>query len=321
MGSVNQEKNTVKMERKALERRGYICRRLLGEGAFSRVYLVEEPVFGTLYACKAGKNAMLARREADAMAKVHHPLFPQYHDLWQDAESSFLLMEYLPGSSMEEVLRRRGGFSPGQTVRAGVELAEGLCCLHGEGLLFRDVKPANILVRQDGRVGLVDFGCVCALWEGMASRAGSPGFAAPEQLREKESWSPPFVPGAESPGCSEERNLTTACDVYALGQTLKAMLGTESGRHVPSYGIRTWWGTSVWKWGVQGTEGRLRKSILRVLENCTRKEAAERIPDMEGVLRALRPLMREDRGMAEGFRPDVRCRKSVFEAGFSCRER
>ncbi len=182
MGGMNQEETAVRVEREVLEERGYACRRLLGEGAFSRVYLVESRVFGERYACKVGKNVSLTKREAEMMARAHHPLFPQYRGLWQEAGFSFLLMEYLPGSSLEDALIRRGRFSPGQTVRVGMELAEGLCCLHREGLLFRDVKPANIVIRQDGRVGLVDFGCVCGVREAACSRAGSPGFAAPEQL-------------------------------------------------------------------------------------------------------------------------------------------
>jgi len=91
-----------------------------------------------------------------------------------------------------------------------MELAEGLFCLHEgtERLLFRDVKPANSIIQQDGRVRLLDFGCVCTLGEQASSRAGTPGFAAPEQL-------------------DGNTILTAACDVYGWGQTMKAMLGAK----------------------------------------------------------------------------------------------
>ncbi len=304
MGGMNQEETAVRVEREVLKERGYACRRLLGEGAFSRVYLVESRVFGERYACKVGKNVSLAKREAEMMARAHHPLFPQYRGLWQEAGFSFLLMEYLPGSSLEDALIRRGRFSPGQTVRVGMELAEGLCCLHREGLLFRDVKPANIVIRQDGRVGLVDFGCVCGVREAACSRAGSPGFAAPEQLAgplpeplSRQGVLPLYsVSGAEAAEQTQkEKKLTPACDVYALGQTLKAMLGTGGG-----------------------------KRLLRVLEDCTRRQAEDRFPNMEEVMGALRPLMeKEDKNRDKnkgGSRIGLLCRKSVYEPCVFCRK-
>lgn len=241
----------------------YICGRLLGQGAFSRVYYVEHGKTRKGFACKLSENIPLLEKEAETLAGLKHPLFPEYYGLWREAGMGFLLMEYVPGSSMEEMLARRGGFSDGQIARAGMELAEGLLYFHERPgkPLFRDVKPSNIMVRQDGRLKLLDFGCMCYMGEEADSRAGSPGYAAPEQL-------------------SGDGLLTAACDVYGLGRTMERMLGDGGSR-------RGWM-----KIGLR--RRRFRKSLMGVLEACTRRKQTERIPDMRGVMAALAPLVRAE---------------------------
>lgn len=258
------EKEIGERERAVLAGKGFALGRLLGQGAFSRVYWVEEVREKEIFACKVSENAGLLEKEAGILAALRHPLFPEYFKQWQEAGLGFLLMEYVAGSSLEEMRARRGGFSERQVARVGMELAEGLLYLHErpEKLLFRDVKPANILIRQDGRVKLVDFGCVCSAREKPGSCAGSPGYAAPEQLR-------------------EEGVLTTACDVYGLGQTMKIMLG--AGEKDDFVKVRE----------KRGTRRRLRKSLLQILDACTRQEPCDRILDMRGVMAALMPLAGE----------------------------
>lgn len=236
-----------------LGRRGYQCRELLGSGAFSGVYRVEDPRGGGRYACKISEDGKMLEREARAMEALDHPLFPAYFDFWQEAGLGFLLREYVEGSSLEELLARREIFPAKETVRVGLALAEGLSYLHGrpERFLFRDVKPANVMLCGDGGVKLIDLGCVCPEAEWGASRAGTPGFAAPEQL--------------ERAGA-----LTPSCDVYGLGQTMKAMLGTDD--------LGGWKGR------------RLRRRLGKVLEACTREAAGERVLDMAHVISALREL-------------------------------
>lgn len=260
------------LERKWLERRGYLCRRQLGEGAFSRVYWVETVSGGESYACKISENEELLEREARILALLRHPLFPMYYDFWKQDGRGFLLREYVPGNSLEDMLKRRGGFTAGRTIGMGLELARGLGYLHGreERFLFRDIKPSNIILCQNGRLKLVDLGCACSLKERITSRAGSPGFAAPEQLR--------------SGGI-----LTTASDIYGLGQTLRAAFGT--GRPEPAVHKRHSGGRGYPKRRGAGRRGRKQKALeaglWQVLEACTREEAGERIPDMESLEREL----------------------------------
>lgn len=272
-GKEEQKKKADSLGRLILGKKGYRPGRLLGNGAFSRVYYVEGKD-GRGCACKVSENVRLLEQEAQVMAVLGHPLFPEYFGFWREAGLGFLLGEYIPGCTLEEMLARRGHFTTEQTIRAGLALAEGLQYLHErpERFLFRDVKPANIMIRQDGRVKLIDFGCVCSMKGRISSRAGTPDFAAPEQLEE----------GGE---------LTPACDVYGLGRTLEAMLGAgEDFRFREKTGLRPQYFPGkkhvlVPRHGSAGSmAGRKKgKQIVRFLDACTRREAAERISDMEQV--------------------------------------
>lgn len=249
------------LDRAVLAGRGYSCLGLLGQGAFSDVYCVEDAAGGGRYACKVSWHGQMLEREAKVLEGLHHPLYPEFYAFWREAEIGILLREYVEGDSLEEVLKQRR-FSASQTVRIGLMLAEGLGYLHElpERLLFRDVKPANIILRPDGGVKLVDFGCVCSMAAQVASRAGSPGFAAPEQLR-----------GGSA--------LTPACDVYGLGKTLAVMLG-DRGRRLqnPEKKRRT---LGEWRTG---------RRLRRVLKACTEEETAQRMADMGEVARQLKQI-------------------------------
>lgn len=196
-----------------LETRGYGTVRILGRGAFSTVFLTRSRTTGRLWACKASENGELLEREGELLARIRHPLFPRFHAAWAQSGVTFLFLEYVCGNNLEELLKRRGRFGSAQTARAGMELAEGLHYLHQmpRPMVFRDVKPANVMIRQDGRVRLLDLGCVCTLEEAGRTRAGTPGFAAPEQL-------------------NGTGRLTAACDVYGLGKTLESMAGRRAGK-------------------------------------------------------------------------------------------
>ena len=199
-------------ERQSLEGRGYIVRRLLGQGAFSRVYGVEEQGTGRRAACKISENLKLFKREERILKKLRHQLFPEYYGSWQEGDRGYLLMEEILGENLASLIKRGRRFSVYQVAETGMELAEGLLYLHESlpAILFRDVKPDNIMLRRDGRVKLLDFGCACEADTDIRERAGTPGFAAPEQL----------CRGGEQTG---------SCDVYGLGRTLQELLG--AGAH------------------------------------------------------------------------------------------
>ncbi len=249
-----------KITETSLGRHGYLPVRFLGEGAFSTVYLVRNGR-GQSFACKVSENTELLYREAELMKRLTHPLFTELAEFWQDT-FGFLIMEHASGSTLEEALERRGGFPAEYVARAGMELALGLGCMHEQcGMAYRDLKPANMILCQNGKMKLIDLGCACTLGEVPSAKAGSLGFAAPEQMR-------------------KEGKITAACDVYGLGKTLEAMLGTRAA-----------------KCG----------GLKRFIRCCTREEAEKRLPDMRSVAAALAQLLRKERGCKEkaGWEKDI----------------
>lgn len=186
---------------------------LLGRGAFSRVYLVEDGR-GKQVACKVCGDVPLLRREAGIQREVCHPLFPGYLDFRQEAGRGCLVMEYVRGRNLEGFLRGGGSLTEQEALAIAVQLAEGLKYLHGRrpAVLFRDVKPGNVILTADGGAKLLDFGCACPAGDN-PGMAGTPGYAAPEQLR---------FGGRLTPGC----------DVHALGSTVRAMVGKNCSRRL-----------------------------------------------------------------------------------------
>lgn len=287
-GRLNQRGKEKYLDKAVFAGRGFIRRGLLGTGTFSDVYCVEDAADGRRYACKVSMQAEMLEREARVLKRLRHPLYPEFVAFWREAGLGLLLREYVEGHSLEEMLKRRR-FSAGQTVRTGLLLAEGLMYLHRlpEELAFRDVKPANVIVTQDGGVRLIDLGCVCSMAEEVTSRAGSPGFAAPEQL----------LAGGR---------LTASCDVYGLGKTLEAMLG--EGRRAGGcrrQDAANGCGIALWrrkmlayrrgKTGLQKAgqrwlpfrELRMEQRLRRILKACTEEVVEKRIADMEGVIQEL----------------------------------
>ena len=123
-GREEQKRKADSLGRLILGKKGYHCGRLLGKGAFSRVYYVEGKD-DLVCACKVSENVKLLEREARVMAVLEHPLFPKYFGFWREAGLGFLLGEYVPGCTMEEMLARRGHFTMGQTIRTGLALEIG----------------------------------------------------------------------------------------------------------------------------------------------------------------------------------------------------
>ena len=287
---LNQRGKEKYLDKAVFAGRGFIRRGLLGTGTFSDVYCVEDAADGGRYACKVSMQAEMLEREARVLERLRHPLYPEFVAFWREAGLGILLREYVEGHSLEEMLKRRR-FSAGQTVRVGLLLAEGLMYLHRlpEEFAFRDVKPANVIVMQDGGVRLIDLGCVCSMVEEVTSRAGSPGFAAPEQL----------LAGGRP---------TASCDVYGLGKTLEAMLG--EGRRARPHRQHAAGGCGGARWrrrmpayrrgrtGLQKAgkrwkplrEGWMEQRLRRILKACTEEDMEKRIADMDILIKALNRL-------------------------------
>lgn len=245
----------------SLMKKGFENPVFLGRGAFGRVYRVRERATGRLYACKVGQEGQKEQlsREAELLEKLRHPLFPGYKAFWKEEAVSCLIIEYVAGSSLENLLLRRGRLSERQTIRISVELAEGILYLHKRGIIYRDVNARNILLRQDGRIKLVDLGCACIKGEKCGVRAGTPGFAAPGQFT------------GERPDFGN--------DVYALGRVMQYMLSGRKPCAESEEQLR-----NAWK------KVRCRREVRRIVEGCIGEKQDTGIYDMYGLLRLLEEI-------------------------------
>lgn len=172
----------------------YAIRSLLGSGSSANVYLAEDLTLQRQVAVKlllpglANDEAFLKRfrAEAQAVAALNHPNVLRVFDWGEDAGGPFLVLEYLPGGTLKELEDRGIRLTPAQAARMGAQAAAGLAYAHERGLVHRDVKPANFLFDDEGRVRITDFGVARALaeasWtEPVGSMIGTVRYASPEQ--------------------------------------------------------------------------------------------------------------------------------------------
>jgi eukaryotic-like serine/threonine-protein kinase len=145
----------------------YVVRGFLGEGGMARVYLAEDTTTSGQVALKilrreqAGDRVSRERflREIDVAATIVHPNIARILDAGERGDRSpFLVLEYLSGESMGEVLERERRFSEAYALELAAEAASALAAAHHAGVLHRDVKPDNLFLTVDGRLKVVDFG-------------------------------------------------------------------------------------------------------------------------------------------------------------------
>ncbi len=148
------------------------------------------------------------RREAQTGARLHDPHVVSIFDVVTDGDEHWLVLEYLPSRSLDEL----GKLPPDQVARIGVQIASALQAVHAAGIIHRDLKPANILVTAEGTAKLADFGISRRLWAEAtltdSSTVGTPAHLAPE------------VANGNEP--------TPASDVFSLGAVLYTALEGHS---------------------------------------------------------------------------------------------
>ncbi|HEY2072215.1 MAG TPA: serine/threonine-protein kinase, partial [Gaiellaceae bacterium] len=185
---------------------------LLGRGGMSEVWRATDLELGRSVALKLlAPNEDNARfeREARAVAALAHPNVTQLWDYGESDDRPYMVLEYLPGGSLEDLLRANGALADEDTQRIASEIAAGLAHAHARGVVHRDLKPANVLFDAEGRAKLADFGIArMAAGDGTLTEAGTVlGTAA-------------YISPEQASGLPA----TTASDVYSFGVLLFRML-------------------------------------------------------------------------------------------------
>lgn len=270
----------------------YIVRRVIGHGGFGTTYLCEDKHLKKLFVVKEltphhlvvrGEDGHLTPRgllchqpfdrlrdayvnEAQALARFSHPNIARAIRYFEMNGTAYLVMEYEAGCSLRAYLNGRGGVLTDHEIEAIARpLCEGLDRLHAAGLIHRDLKPDNVLIRPDGSPVLLDFGAVIPF--GLASDVVfTRGYAPPEQLASQFGMQGPWT------------------DIYALGATLYEVI---EGKPPPD---------AQWRVGKldepslfpRSGAGRYSTKILGLIERCLALDAKERPQSMRAVLQSLK---------------------------------
>jgi serine/threonine-protein kinase len=197
-----------------LGRERYRVERTLGQGAMGAVYLARDTILDRVVAVKVlaphlAVDVAFRRRflqEVRLAARLCHPNVVQVFDAGDDDDGQpYLVMEYVDGGTVADRLARHGGFGADELTALAAQLSDGLAQAHAHGIVHRDVKPHNVLLRRDGVAKLTDFGIARAVEERglteIGAVLGTVPYMAPEQ--------------------AAGRTAGPAADVYALGALLR----------------------------------------------------------------------------------------------------
>ncbi len=169
----------------------------IGSGGMSSVYLAEHMMMHDLRAIKVlpqsrlGKSSYLARfqQEAKAIASLNHPNVVRAHDIDNQGDTHYIVMEYVDGDDLQTMVKKKGPMPFEKVANYMAQAAHGLQHAHDVGLIHRDIKPANILINSAGKVKILDLGLALFADDSQASLTidfndkvlGTADYLAPEQ--------------------------------------------------------------------------------------------------------------------------------------------
>lgn len=261
----------------------YAIQEVIGVGGMGSVYRARDLHFPNVLKLVAVKEMInqardpLVRqtivqnfeREANLLVTLNHPSIPKIYDYFTYEERSYLVIEYVHGKDLEEILNEsQSFFSEEQVISWAIELCDVLTYLHGhkpEPIIFRDMKPSNVMVNHNNNIILVDFGIAKLFKSGQkGTMIGTEGYSPPEQYRGE---------------------ATPQADIYALGATMHHVLTRTDPRLEPpfTFGDRP----------VRKVNSSVSAELEALINTALQYSPADRFPSAEAMKEALIAVARK----------------------------
>lgn len=244
----------------------YEILKLLNTGGMnSAIYLALDKKLNRQWAIKkvrksSSQTTSMLMAEASIMKNLDHPMLPRIVGIEEDPKFFYIIMDFVQGENLKTVVASSGPQAQDTVVSWGVKLCDVLTYLHGKGIVYRDMKPANIMLSPDGNIKLIDFGIAREYKENASedtTALGTEGYAAPEQY--------------EGKGQTDART-----DVYGMGITLFQLL---TGVNPSSYQENIF--------SIRLQNPNLSSGLDKIILKCTNKDPKRRYQSTEELKRAL----------------------------------
>lgn len=249
----------------------------IGKGGMSKVFLSMDQKLNKQWAIKEiRKNAGLNNdivvksilEEANLMKKLDHPALPRIVDIIENRDTIYVVMDYIEGNSLDRIIAHQGPLEQEVVIEWAKQLCDVLGYLHRQNppIIYRDMKPANIMLKPEGYLKLIDFGIAReykAENETDTTVLGTRGYAPPEQ--------------------HGSRQTDVRSDIYALGMTMHHLLTGVDPRPADYiyYPIRYW-------------KPELSSNLERIIDKCTALDPKDRYQDCNELMYALEHFEEEE---------------------------
>lgn len=251
----------------------YEIKSVIGKGGMSTVYLAEHKRLHTLWAVKEVRKQQGARfdflAESNILKRLQHPMLPRIVDIFEDAESIYIVEDFVEGITLDDLLKQQKKVDEPLALQWLRDLCGVLRYLHTQqpSIIYRDMKPSNIMLQPDGSLKLIDFGIAREYKKASSADTtyiGTKGYAAPEQFGRAQT--------------------DARTDIYSLGVTMYHLVTGKSPYEPPYQFVPA-----------RELDGKLSHGIEYILNKCVQPEPEARYQSVDELLNDLDHIYRFDK--------------------------